>query len=74
MITTTYGIAFNFPVDGSTLIVPLTADVEVHHSEIYYIVKNFKTARGKRTLFCRTSLLRKKMAAGYIWTAKRRLN
>jgi hypothetical protein len=42
MITTTYSIAFNFQVDNTHLIMPLTADVQVHHSEIYYVIKNFK--------------------------------
>ena len=43
MITSTYSIAFEYQLEDSNLIVPLTADVEVHHSETYYIVKNFKT-------------------------------
>jgi hypothetical protein len=51
MITSTYSIAFDFRVDNSKLIVPLTAEVEVHHSETYYVVKNIKTeAAGKRSV------------------------
>ena len=42
MITSTYSIALNFQVDNSKLIISLTADVEVHHSESHYIIKNFK--------------------------------
>jgi hypothetical protein len=43
MITSTYTIAFNFQVEDSSLIVPLTAEVEVHHSETFYLIKNFKS-------------------------------
>jgi len=47
MITSTYSIALDFQVDNSKLIIPLTADVEVHRSEIHYVIKNFK-ARSDR--------------------------
>jgi hypothetical protein len=39
----TYSIAFTFRLENSSLIIPLTADVEVHHSDIFYVVKNFRT-------------------------------
>jgi len=42
MITSTYCIAFNFQVEDSRLIVSLKADVEVHHSKTYYIIKNIR--------------------------------
>ena len=48
MTTSTYSIAFEFRVDNSKLIVPLTAEVEVHHSETYYVVKNIQTATAGR--------------------------
>ena len=47
MIKNNYSIAFNFRLDHSNLTVPLTADIEVHHSETYYIVKNFRTKTQK---------------------------
>jgi hypothetical protein len=49
MITSTYTIAFNFPVEDSRLVVPLTADVNVHHSEIFYVISNFRTGSDRKT-------------------------
>jgi len=43
MINRTYSIAFNFRLDNSNLTIPLNADIEVHHSETFYVVKNFRT-------------------------------
>jgi hypothetical protein len=43
MINRNYSIAFNFRLDKSNLTIPLTADVEVHHSEPFYVIKNFRT-------------------------------
>jgi len=48
MITSTYSIAFNFQVEDSKLIVPLMAEVEVHHSETYYVIKNIKVGAGRK--------------------------
>ncbi len=42
MINRNYSIAFNFRLEHSNLTIPLTADIEVHHSETYYVVKNFR--------------------------------
>ena len=39
----TYSIAFTFRLDNSNLIIPITADIEVHHSDTYYVIKNFRT-------------------------------
>jgi hypothetical protein len=47
MINNNYSIAFNFRLDNSNLTVPLTADIEVHHSDTFYIVKNFRTKTQK---------------------------
>jgi hypothetical protein len=47
MINRTYSIAFNFRLDNSNLTIPLNADVEIHHSETFYVVKNFRTASQK---------------------------
>jgi hypothetical protein len=47
MINRTYNIAFNFRLDNSNLTIPLIADIEVHHSEIFYVVKNFRTPSQK---------------------------
>ena len=38
-----YTIAFNFLADDGRLKVDLLADVELHHSQPYYIIRNFKT-------------------------------
>lgn len=38
-----YTIAFNFLADDGRLKVHLLADVELHHSQPYYIIRNFKT-------------------------------
>ena len=43
MINRTYTIGFNFRLDHSNLTIPLTADIEIHHSETFYVVKNFRT-------------------------------
>jgi hypothetical protein len=47
MINKNYCIAFNFRLDHSNLTVPLTADIEVHHSDTFYVVKNFRTKAQK---------------------------
>ena len=38
-----YTVAFDFLADDGRLKVHLLADVELHHSQPYYIVRNFKT-------------------------------
>jgi hypothetical protein len=48
MITFTYSIAFHFQVEDSKLIVPLIAEVEVHHSETFYVIKNIRTGRDRQ--------------------------
>ena len=43
MQVASYNIAFDFLSDNGRLKVHLLADVELHHSQPYYIVRNFKT-------------------------------
>jgi hypothetical protein len=43
-----YTIAFNFLADDGRLKVHLLADVELHHSQPYYVIRNFKTI-GRKT-------------------------
>jgi len=47
MINRNYSIAFNFRLDHSNFTIPLTADIEVHHSETFYVIKNFRTQSQK---------------------------
>ena len=47
MINRTYTIAFNFRLDNSNLTISLTADIEEHHSDTYYVIKNFRTQSQK---------------------------
>jgi hypothetical protein len=42
MITATYSIAFDFPLESTGHSIAVTADVEVHHSLTYYTVKSFR--------------------------------
>lgn len=45
MLTESFHIAFAFIVDPQFPEVQLTADVEVHHSTLFYVVKNFRVPR-----------------------------
>jgi hypothetical protein len=47
MIHNNYSISFNFRLDRSSLTIPLTADIEVHHSDTFYVVKNIRTQTQK---------------------------
>ena len=42
MITALHEIEFVFPLDESRLALQLSADVEVHHSDLFYVVKNIR--------------------------------
>lgn len=42
-----FEIRFDFPLANSDLIVSLRATAEIHHSEIYYVVKNFHLANNQ---------------------------
>lgn len=35
-------ITFDVPIDNSTVVVRLTADVALHESSLYYVVENFR--------------------------------
>ncbi|HXD77118.1 MAG TPA: hypothetical protein VN616_04885 [Puia sp.] len=48
MVSSQFSIAFDFATDQGLLKIPLTADVEVHHSQVHYVVKNFHTP-GRRS-------------------------
>jgi hypothetical protein len=39
-----FEIKFDFPLAHSDLTVPLRATAEIHHSDIYFIVRNFNLA------------------------------
>ncbi len=45
MGNSTFKIAFEFPVEHSTLVVHLTAEVAMHRSNTFYLVSNFKVGR-----------------------------
>jgi hypothetical protein len=45
MITESFHIAFAFMVDPQFPEVQLTAEVEVHHSTLFYVVRNFRVPR-----------------------------
>jgi hypothetical protein len=44
MANPSYVISFKCRLDNTNLVILLTAEVELHHSRIYYVVKNFRTA------------------------------
>ena len=50
MITAEYHIAFNFQIENTRFLLPMSADVEVHHSQAYYVVKNLNTGSRKPIL------------------------
>jgi hypothetical protein len=60
MVTAAYTIAFNFKLENSNLSVPLTAEVEQHHSETYYIVRKFKVASHSRDFVLPNISIKKK--------------
>ena len=43
-----FSITFSLPVEHTSLTIPLIAEVEIHHSEVYYIVKNIKTEKQQK--------------------------
>lgn len=42
MITANFTICFDFLVDTARVSIPLEADVQEHHSETFFIVRNFR--------------------------------
>ncbi len=42
MITAHHEIEFMFSLDEARLVIQLSADVEVHHSDLFYVVKNIR--------------------------------
>lgn len=41
MVSSQFSIAFDFVADHGHLTIRLAAEVELHHSQVYYLVKNF---------------------------------
>jgi hypothetical protein len=64
MITGQYEIEFVFPLDGVRRELHLSADVEVHHSDLFYVVKNIRRKGGKVSLLPDITI--KRVAAGWI--------
>jgi hypothetical protein len=60
MITAAYSIAFDYQLEGSKLIVPLTAEVEKHHSAPHYLIKNFKAGSSIQTSILPDLTIKKK--------------
>jgi hypothetical protein len=42
MITSSYSIAFDFPLESSNFTISVIADVEILHSETHYVIRNFR--------------------------------
>lgn len=42
-----FAIQFNFPLEGSKLVIPIMAVAELHHSVPYYKVHSFRSAGNK---------------------------
>lgn len=66
MITANYEIEFAFSLADAKLAIQLSADVEVHHSELYYVVKNIRRKGAAAQLLPPISI--KKVAAGWVHT------
>ena len=49
MVSSQFSITFDFAADQGQLKIRLAADVEIHHSNVYYIVKNFRPPRQEAT-------------------------
>ena len=45
MVKENYVISFNCKLEHTSLVIQLMAEVELHHSKKYYVIKNFRTAR-----------------------------
>jgi len=50
MTTHSYTIAFDYILGDSRFKISLSADVEVPHSELYYVVRNFRSGQGHPSL------------------------
>lgn len=55
-----YKIAFDFALDNSKIVIPLTATVELHHSDPYYVISDFKSQKQREgTVFPDIKIKRK---------------
>ena len=50
MIIATYHIAFDVQIENSTTFVHLSAMAELHHSDHYYLVKDFKMGNQQKEI------------------------
>jgi hypothetical protein len=66
MITGHYEIDFVSPLDGVRRDLCLSADVEVHHSDLFYVVKNIRRKGGKVSLLPDMTI--KKLKSGWVHT------
>lgn len=44
MITDSYAIEFDIQLEKTPIVLHLTAQVELHHSDVHYVISNFRTA------------------------------
>ena len=66
MITARYEIEFAFSLDEAKLALRLSAEVEVHHSQLFYIVKNIRRKGAAAPVLPQISI--KKVASRWVHT------
>ncbi len=59
MITNSYVIAFDLSLERANIVVPLVADVALHHSQPYYIVSNFRKENHQEVVMPKLEIMRK---------------
>ena len=70
-----FEIKFDFPVASSNLKISLNATVEIHHSEPYFLVRNFyfpesKKENGHHSVLPEQEIKRIKRDGSYSWVHK----
>ena len=60
MTVTSYVIAFDLPLENAHIVVPLTADVVLHRSKLFYAVSNFRKANRSEVLMPKLEIMRMK--------------
>lgn len=60
MITDSYFIDFDIQLEKTPVFLHLTAQVELHHSDPYYVISNFRTAHQKEGSILPPLKIRKK--------------
>jgi hypothetical protein len=58
MTITNYTIAFDLPLENAHIIVPLTADVVLHRSKLFYVVSNFRKANHNEVMMPKLEIMR----------------